>query len=305
MRSGPPLDPLRPDQLALSRGEHDRAAHLRADAAALEQLWQQPTTRIVRVHRGRVEVDGTSLAWASAATAGEGERFFLGQHDGSSYFACAVFDESVLASTATLRELGASLPDLEVGLVVQAVALAQWHATHERCARCGEATHSINGGYSRRCTDCAVEHYPRTDPAVIVLVCDDEDRILLGRQAVWPTGRFSTFAGFVEPGESFESAVAREVEEEAGVRVREVRYLGSQPWPFPASVMIAFTAITDGPDLARPDGSEIEQVRWFTRDQLAQAIASGEVILPPSVSIARRMIEAWFGSALSGGEAWR
>lgn len=305
MRSGPPVDPLPSDRLALSRVDHERAAHLRTDQPTLDALWIAPSTRVLRVHRGRCEVVGQELAWFTSSTVGEGERYFLGQHRGVSYFACAVDDESAIQSAATLREIGAVLPDLEVGLLVQAVALAQWHASHPRCARCGDPTEVVSAGYARRCSTCDVEHYPRTDPAVIVLVCDEQDRILLGRQAVWPQGRFSTFAGFVEPGESFESAVAREVHEEAGVHVTDVRYLGSQPWPFPASVMIAFVATTAHPEQARPDGSEIEQVRWFSREELADSLASGEVILPPSVSIARRMIEAWFGDALTGGEAWR
>lgn len=305
MRAQPPVDPLRPDQLALARRDHERAAHLRTDESALVALWGDPTTRVMRLHRGRVGVDGAAIRWARPAEIVGGERFFLGLHESTAYFAAAVAEEADLGDSATLRELGAALAPLEVGLVVQAVALAQWHATHTHCARCGAQTHVRHAGYVRRCGECEAEHYPRTDPAVIVLVVDDEDRILLGRQAVWPVGRFSTFAGFVEPGESFEAAVMREVEEEAGVPVDQVQYIGSQPWPFPASVMIAFTAITHHPHGARPDGMEIEEVRWFTREELTEAITSGTVILPPSVSIARRMIEGWFGAALHGGEAWR
>jgi NAD+ diphosphatase len=295
---------LRLDELALARLEHDRAAELRSDGDALEALWRDPATRVLRVSKGHVEsVDGALLWRASADCAADDERYFLGLHGGTAYFASTTTDGEF--TSATLRELGAGLGDLEVGLVVHAVALAQWHATHSACARCGGITASINGGSSRRCERCEAEHYPRTDPAVIVLVRDPRDRILLGRQAAWPPGRFSTFAGFVEPGESFEAAVRREVAEESGVTVGAITYLGSQPWPFPASVMIAFDAVTTEPDLAKADGTEIEQVRWLTRDELADAVRDGEIVLPPSVSIARKMIEAWFGRPLHGGEAWR
>lgn len=293
--------------LALARGEHDRAAHIRTDDEALARLWADPTTRVLRLSRSHVEVDGDrNLRWSAATECpNDVERYFLGLHAGVAYFAAALNEESEEFHSATLRELGAVLSDLEVGLVVQAVALAQWHAVHSHCARCGAASQSWSAGASRRCLVCDVEHYPRTDPAVIVLVRDREDRILLGRQAVWPKGRYSTFAGFVEPGESFEAAVEREVLEEAGVAVSEVIYMGSQPWPFPASIMIAYSAFTDAPDSAKPDGTEIEEIRWFSRQELVDAISREEVLLPPSISIARRMIEAWYGGPLQGGQAWR
>ncbi|MFM8825331.1 MAG: NAD(+) diphosphatase, partial [Candidatus Nanopelagicus sp.] len=150
---------------------------------------------------------------------------------------------------------------------------------------------------------------PRTDSAIIVLVKDEDDRILLGRQKVWPKNRFSTFAGFVEPGESFENCVTREVMEEAGVALKEINYLGSQPWPFPASLMIAFEAITNTPELARPDGDEIEEIRWFTRSDMKDAIAQKTLILPLEISVARQMIKAWYGAGaeteLAGNESWR
>jgi NAD+ diphosphatase len=133
---------------------------------------------------------------------------------------------------------------------------------------------------------------------------------LLGHQPVWPDGRFSTFAGFLEPGETFEQCVAREVFEEAGVKLTQVKYLGSQPWPFPASVMIAFEALTDEPDAARPDGEEITEVRWFSRSELKAAAEDGSLLLPPKVSVARRMIEGWLGetsldASKLAGETWR
>lgn len=167
----------------------------------------------------------------------------------------------------------------------------------------------VLAGSVRRCPADQSEHYPRTDSAIIVLVKDEADRILLGRQKVWPKNRFSTFAGFVEPGESFENCVTREVMEEAGVELTQINYLGSQPWPFPASLMIAFEAITHTPQIARPDGEEIEEIRWFTRSDMKDAIADKSLILPLEISVARQMIKAWYGENadkdLVGNESWR
>jgi NAD+ diphosphatase len=153
------------------------------------------------------------------------------------------------------------------------------------------------------------QHHPRTDPAVIVLVKDQDDRIILGHQPIWPDKRFSNFAGFVEPGESFEQCVVREVAEESGVIVHSVSYLGSQPWPFPASIMIAFEAVTSDPSTAVADGVEITEIRWFSRAEMKAAVASQDILLPPPISVARRMIEHWYGPGamedLQGGDSWR
>jgi len=211
----------------------------------------------------------------------------------------------------SLREIGDDLSDAQMGLAVHTQALANWHHSHQFCARCGATTTSSLGGSVRKCDKDASEHYPRTDPAIIVLVKDKDDRILLGRQAVWPEHRFSNFAGFVEPGESFEHAVAREVTEESGLSVDEIIYLGSQPWPFPASVMIAFHAVTHNPAAARPDGTEIVEVRWYSRQSMKQAIIEKTLLLPPAMSVSRRMLEAWYASdgsdiaELTGGERWQ
>lgn len=204
------------------------------------------------------------------------------------------------ARLASLREIGAELDADEAALATTAVALAQWHRRHPRCSRCGTATTVTDAGWSRTCPDDGSIHFPRTDPAVIVLVRDPDDRALLGRRADWPETWFSTLAGFVEAGESVEHAVQREVFEESGVRVSPAKlaYRGSQPWPFPNSLMLGFHAWSVDGDEPTPDGAEIIEARWFTRAQIAELGARGAVRIPPQVSIARHLIEDWFGGAL-------
>ena len=328
--------------LALARSLLDRAAHLRTSDQTLDELFAN--AKIFQVNQGKfIWSDGpgqaeqanhanhagstsqanqnksasttsgliyldpnSTVIKSSEFAASVAERFFLGlAPNGQPFFAInAPFPEGT-ENLVSLRDVGTLLSDLEIGAVMHAVALANWHDVHPRCARCGEPTISILGGSTRKCPACEAEHYPRTDSAVIVLVRDREDRILLGRQKIWPAKRFSTFAGFLEPGESLEACVEREVAEEAGVSLSEIRYLGSQPWPFPASIMLSFTAVTDNPEDAEADGEEIEAIRWYSREQIAADIASGELLLPPGISIARRMIELWYGQPLEGVEAWR
>ncbi|MDM7831885.1 NAD(+) diphosphatase [Cellulomonas edaphi] len=201
------------------------------------------------------------------------------------------------AGWSSLRQIGGELGALEAGLATTAVAVDAWHARHPRCPRCGAATSVEQAGWVRRCTVDGSEHYPRTDAAVIMAVLDPEHRLLLGRSAAWAEKRFSTLAGFVEPGESLEHAVRREVLEEAGVVVGEVEYQGSQPWPFPASLMVGFVAHATG-TVPRPDGKELVDARWFTREELAAAVRAGEVIPPGRASIARALVEDWFGGPL-------
>ncbi|GAA1713441.1 hypothetical protein GCM10009809_07040 [Isoptericola hypogeus] len=199
---------------------------------------------------------------------------------------------------AGLRDLGGRALD---ALAAEAVALAAWHAAHERCPRCGEPTVVEQAGWVRRCVAQDLEIYPRTDPAVIMAVVDDEDRLLLGHAAHWPEGRFSTLAGYVEPGEGLEQAVRREVAEETSVVVGDgpgdVEYRGSQPWPFPASLMLGFRARART-TAVRVDGVEVTDARWFTRAELADGVRAGEVGLPGRPSIARALVEEWFGGEL-------
>lgn len=284
----------------------DRAGELRNQPAVLEDLWQR--AQIIEVGKGRVRSTTDGLTFITPETAVGGERYFLGidRATDTPYFAWASgVVVSDVADYLTLRELAGELSPLQLEISMHAIALANWHDVHPHCSKCGAATRVDLAGAARICDVDQSQHHPRTDPAVIVLIKDHDDRILLGHQPVWPDGRFSTFAGFLEPGETFEQCVAREAFEEAGVKLTEISYLGSQPWPFPASIMIAFTARTDSPDDARPDGEEITEVKWFSRAELKAAAADGSLLLPPTVSVARRMIEGWLGESAVGGETWR
>lgn len=289
--------------LSLARAHLDRAAHLRTDQKAMDALFA--AGKIFQVHKGKFRFND-SLHWIPADQAPEGERYFLGLDDsGVGYFSInAPFAEGI-EDLQTLREAGLVATEIEIGAAVHAVALANWHDTHTHCARCGAETYSALGGSVRKCRSDESEHYPRTDSAVIVLVRDADNRILLGRQKVWPPKRYSNFAGFLEPGESLEACVKREVLEEAGVRIDQIEYLGSQAWPFPASIMLAFTGVVENPEDAQADGEEIEDLRWYSHESFTADLKSGELLIPPGISIARRMIEAWYGGSIDFPEAWR
>ncbi|MGB8649027.1 MAG: NAD(+) diphosphatase [Mycobacteriales bacterium] len=278
---------------ALSRATVDRDAATRGSDAALEQAWVTAQVLVVD-DQGRALVDGTDLVLVPSSDAPEGDRLYLGCLAGQAFFAVSgPLPRRLGAQPRSLRDVGSVLSDRDAGLLVHAVGMANWHAAHPRCPRCGAPTVSVRGGAVRTCPEDGSEHFPRTDPAVIVLVSDGADRCLLGRQAVWPAGRYSTLAGFVEPGESAEQAVVREVAEETGVVVRDVVYQGSQPWPFPSSLMLGFVAVCDGDAVPEPRDGELEDARWFTRAELR----SGRPLLPPDVSIAHRLITQWLESA--------
>ena len=199
---------------------------------------------------------------------------------------------------AGFREAGAALDAVEAALLVEATAIANWHEGHVRCPRCGAPTDVVHSGWVRRCPRDGSEHFPRTDPAIIVTVVGPDGRVLLGTGAQMRSTMYSTLAGFVEPGESLEQAVVREIAEEVGVRVTDCQYLGSQPWPFPASLMLGFTARTEDV-VAEPDGAEVVRARWFARDELQAAVLSGEITLPSRLSIARALIEHWYGGRIA------
>ncbi len=309
--------------LPLARSVIDPAAHRRADPGLLADVWADPSTRVLLVHEGRLPLadGGTRLdlrAPQDFADLGPVDhpgvvRVFLGRCAERDYVAAIVADlpvpptslEGVPAATSSwadvtwgrLRDVGHALGDRDADLATTAVALAEWHARHPRCTRCGAPTRPEQAGWVRRCAEDGTEDYPRTDAAVIMAVTDDAGRLLLGRAPHWPPRRYSTLAGFVEPGESLETAVRREVAEETGVVVAEVTYVASQPWPFPASLMLGFRARAATTDLT-VDGDELTDARWFSRDELAAAVHAGEVLLPMRTSIALALIEEWFGGDL-------
>ena len=276
---------------ALSRATVDRAAERRKDPEWLAAAWS--TGRLLVVDEERRAVAGDDgLVLLDTEEADVAERFFLGvADDGTSFWAgVGALPRRLDARPVTIRDVGATLPDRDAGLFVTAVALANWHATHRRCPRCGEPTEVSAGGWVRRCTADASEHFPRTDPAVIMIVSDGA-RCLLGRGPQWPERRFSTLAGFVEPGETLEDAVRREVFEEAGVRVGECDYHSSQPWPFPASIMLGFTAQAE--DATITLGSELAEARWFGADELVDGIRSGSLGISSPLSVSYKLIEHW------------
>ena len=283
----------------LSRSTVDRDAGTRDDPQALTAAWESARVLVVEDGSATVlEQDRPRLVLVPSAEAPDGDRLYLGTDDDGPLFAVAGPVPRRLGGRALgLREVGVLLDDHDAGLLVHAVGLTNWHAAHPRCARCGAPTEVVRGGAVRRCPEDGSEHFPRTDPAVIMLVHDGGDRCVLGRQASWPPGRFSTLAGFVEPGESAEQAVVREVDEEAGIAVTDLEYVTSQPWPFPSSLMLAFRARAVDPtaEPAARDG-ELAEVRWFSRDEVRAAgrwgTASG-LQTPPSVSVAWHLITGW------------
>jgi NAD+ diphosphatase len=292
--------------IALTTHEVERSTALRNNPDWLAKAWDDPVTRVLVVEDGQVLArigDGPAeLLFVSPGQATDGVRFLLGvDSDEVAYFGVggplAVLGGDPGLRRVGLREVGTLLTDRDAGLLTHAVALANWHAVAGFCSRCGAPTEPEMAGHSRRCSVDKSEHFPRCDPAVIMLVTDPQDRCLLARNAQWPKGRVSVLAGFVEPGESAEQAVAREVHEETGVVVSTVTYAGSQPWPMPHNLMLGFRAEATGTDIT-VDAEEIEEAAWYSRDDLRAALVSGELIMPPSLSISRWLIETWYGTDL-------
>ena len=259
--------------LSLSRGALDRAAERRNDPGLLPRLLADPATRVLELVEGSaevLEVDGRSRCTCVRRTADDlaALGLFLGQdEEGTSYVAVVgdPVDQGEPRDWRTLRQVAVLLGDRDAGLFTSALALANWHAKHTHCPRCGAPTEPQQAGWIRRCTDDGTEHYPRTDPAVIMAVVDADDRLLLARGPQWGRGRFSVLAGFVEPGESLEAAVAREVREEVGIAVDDVRYLGNQPWPFPSSLMVGFTATAKDTTIQLDDDEIVEALLGHPR----------------------------------------
>lgn len=313
-------------RLTLSRHATDRRADLRTRPALLDELAADARTRVIVLHQGKALVSGTQLVTltldevSSLTAAKDQEIIFLGvstaeapkEPVGTPFLAVTVGESAaaVLGPDSShwgeLRALGHQLSDRDAGLFTQALALANWHRSHTHLSATGEKTVSGQAGWVRHLPDnTSAQIFPRTDPAVIVLVTDDQDRLLMGNNAMWESNRYSLLAGYVEPGESLEAAVIREVFEESGVVVENPVYLGSQPWPFPQSLMLGFTAkVATGfdPENHVADGEEILKLRWFTRDELKASL--GEIVLPGKVSIARALIEEWLGETLDLEDAW-
>jgi NAD+ diphosphatase len=287
----------------------DRLSPRRTDANWVAQRLAEPQTRFLPFWKLQVLVkqgEQPELGWARRGVcermASDPGAILLGEREGAAHFA---IDLSALADP--LGELGlsgearfsephavvAGLPLGDAGIIAQARGLLTWHARHRFCGACGEPTRSADAGYVRRCPSCSSEHFPRTDPVVIMLPVRG-DRCLLGRQPTFPKGMWSALAGFLEPGETIEEAVRREVAEESGLRVGAVRYQASQPWPFPASLMIGCLADaeTEQVSVAR---DELEDARWFSRDELARALAGKhpEMFVPPPMAIAHHLMRGW------------
>ena len=294
------------DSLALSRGTVDRLTEKRADQAWLDAAWADPGTRVLVVSDGqalaRIDDETAALIFVPPGQAPEGTRFLLGRDDadGTVYFGVSgpLPPAPDGARPSPLREVGTLLGDRDAGLLTHAVALANWHDTHTHCPVDGTPTVPGPGGHFTVCPKDGTEHFPRTDPAVIMLVTDPDDRCLLARNAAWPGRRVSILAGFVDPGESVEQAVIREVAEETQIKVTNVRYVGSQPWPMPRSLMLGFRAEAPAGQAIVVDREEIAEAYWFSRDELVAAIKAREIALPPPVSIARQIIEQWYGGPL-------
>ncbi|GAB3729904.1 NAD(+) diphosphatase [Luteimonas pelagia] len=310
MRAGPTDLPSSPPDYAFVDAALDRADALRDDGDALDTLW--PASGLVLLDaKGGVQAGADGMpSWPrgrSHSTTRPSEAVFLGlDRDGRGWFALArVVDVAAPEAPVDLRTAAANWPAFDATVFAQARAVLHWQARHRHCGACGAALVYAHGGWLGTCGGCGLDHYPRTDPAVIVAVSDG-DRLLLGRQRTWPAGRWSVIAGFVEPGESLEQTVAREVHEETGVRVRACRYLASQPWPFPSALMLGFLAEAD-PQVPVA-GDELQAVRWFdanaVRDALARDWRTADdpdaIVLSAPLSIARWLIQSWLDGQVRG-----
>jgi len=284
---------------------HDRSGHRRSDSTWLRERWEDERSRVLVVAGARVAPSEKGLRWVTPSQAPDGVRVLLGERDGQADFAVLTDREYAAEDWVGLRGLFPALlaDTTDATLAFHAIGLAEWHRATRYCARCGEPVRSAMAGHELVC-DNGHHTFPRTDPAVIMLITDGEpgaedERCLLGHHARWPEGRFSTLAGFCEPGESLEDAVRREVAEETGVVVGEVTYFGNQPWPLPASLMLGFTGRATS-TAVECDLDEIADARWFTRAELRDEAASGAIVLPGGVSISRSLVEAWYGGPLPG-----
>jgi NAD+ diphosphatase len=292
----------------LAADPHDRVAERRADDAWLDRAWADPSTRVLVVAGSRMRPLEGSVPWETTADAPEdGTRVLLGEREGRVWFALVLDAAYAGDDWVGIRDL---LPHLaadgveQAPLVFHAIGLAEWLSATRFCSRCGGRLEPRMAGHELQCCECRRRHFPRTDPAVIMAITHGEpgtpdEALLLGRQDAWPAGRYSTLAGFLEPGETLEDAVRREVLEETGIVVGQVNYFGNQPWPLPASLMLGFRGRALSREI-RVDGSEVQDARWFTRDDMRAETAVGALVLPGGVSISRSLVEDWYGGPLPG-----
>ncbi|HEY9471461.1 MAG TPA: NAD(+) diphosphatase [Propionibacteriaceae bacterium] len=270
----------------------DRVDHHRRSPEWVAGLWRDETAKLLKLDaesRFTTNAGGSKLRMTKPFVDYDSQRHrLLGLLNGDPIFAVETLTEGEVHD---FREVGFQLTDNERDIAATAAALTHWHRLEPQCPRCGGPTVVINGGFVRHCAACGRDHFPRTDPAVIVAVVDPQDRLLLGGQKTWGN-RVSVLAGFVEAGESLEQTIHREIGEEVDVTLSELRYFGSQPWPFPRSLMVAFFGRAEGTNISL-DLDEIAYAEWYTRDQLSAKLDAGEVGLPGRSSIAARMIQAW------------
>lgn len=307
-----------PTTLPLTGATIDRASELRDDHHEVKRLLDHPRAAVLGASAGSVLIGELPrprlLRRPLAGNINPHQPILLGLEAGAPLFAADLDDpeaqsqasDTGLGRLVTLREAGLLLPQAESGLAAYLVALLGWHRNHRFCARCGSPTRMAQAGLARRCPNCSANHFPRTDPVVIMLVDDGAGNILLGRRIGWEAGRFSILAGYVAPGETPEEAVVREVGEESAVRAHSPRYVASQPWPFPASLMLGYeaSAETDGAKRPQPQPGEMIEVGWFSHEQVREATlrdrpdnsdrpGASALRLPGEVSIARRLIDGW------------
>lgn len=296
--------------IALSQDPHDRQGLRRSDQAWLDRRWSETTSRVLVVSGTRIRPGGTGPEWLPTAAAPDGVRVYLGDRSGVAHWAVIASSDLARAEGETWLPLRGLLPfltdatDGTAPLIFHALGIAEWHWATRHCPRCGGRLEARAAGHELHCVDCGKPQFPRSDPAVIMVVTSGqpgtaEERCLLGRHPAWPTGRFSTLAGFCEPGESLEDAVRREVLEETGVQVGQVDYFGNQPWPLPASLMLGFTGRAESLEIVLDD-DDIEDARWFTRADMLNEAREGSLVLPGGVSISRSLIEHWYGGELPG-----
>jgi NAD+ diphosphatase len=297
--------------LQMAADPHDRVGERRTDQEWLDRAWADPGTRVLLVAGSRVQPVGDHVPWVSPADVPEDAvRVLLGERSGRAWFAAVVdrayadgsSDGEWVGIRALMPHLAADAVD-EAPLVFHAIGMAEWLSATRFCPRCATPLHPRLAGHELEC-DNGHRHWPRLDPAVIMAITHgepgaDDEELLLGRQDQWPTGRYSTLAGFVEPGEALEDAVRREVAEETGVRVGEVTYFGNQPWPLPTSLMLGFFGRAETRDI-HVDGVEMQDARWLTRATMLEEADAGSLVLPGGVSISRSLVEAWYGGPLPG-----